>query len=570
MNTWNGPKTTPDDIRIDTPLPYLNESWHIGIGLLDKGRKMYWENNRDGKGNGHRGAWLPVSLGKRGHMSTLWDERDIRHQARLMAYLWADEEGLADEFYQNMFVDLINPEGELQGHNRRCPKFPTVANINSMYAMVCGDMLQYFDLPKGRVEAVLKQALAFAERIVREFDPEKSGLLNVGQSGNTFWGTHLGEPNHYPVNYDPTNKAIVPTMAFAVFLKKAYAAAERHNSSTAKKLEPMCRRTIDAIENGAWSELGQYYYVQKDDNSGRWFHSLNGIRETSRETDVVPHYAAELCPHDDRVRQVGRVLHDALTRERCFPMPQYFPTFSWYSPEHPNGVDMGEDCGQIGGSWDTPYFHCVQVLERVGLQQALQRAILRRAEVAVRDGDFLESYRLDGTVDHSVFFNRDEYVVSATAHLTAIIEGLFGVTPAKIAFREINIRPNLPLYRVHRHTMHPSPWAERDNRLNVRLGHAGRLDLVVRYDEDTEQMTVKTNAVGIPAHFRLPLDVAARFRSASWNGKPLDARVEQGMDSAFIYADHVLDGGALVIQLDPHSGKGKGTTPTVHMKEVLK
>jgi len=262
-------------------------------------------------------------------------------------------------------------------------------------------------------------------------------------------------------------------------------------------------------------------------------------------------------------------MHDALTRERCFPMPQYFPTFSWYSPEHPNGVDMGEDCGQLGGAWDTPYFHCVQVLERVGLQQALQRAILRRAEAAVRDGDFLESYRLDGTVDHSVFFNRDEYVVSATAHLTAIIEGLFGVTPAKIAFREINIRPNLPLYRTHRHSMHPSPWAECDNRLRVRLGHVGRLDLVVRYDEDTEQVTVKTNAVGIPAHFRLPLDVAARFRSASWNGKPLDARVEQGMDSAFIYADHVLDGGTLLIQLDPHPGKGKGTTPSVHpMKPI--
>ncbi|HEY3418751.1 MAG TPA: hypothetical protein VGM23_17895, partial [Armatimonadota bacterium] len=310
------------------------------------------------------------------------------------------------------------------------------------------------------------------------------------------------------------------------------------------------------------------YYVQRDDNSGRWFHTLNGIRETSRETDVIPHYAAELCAYPERVRQVGRVLHEALTRERCFPMPQYYPTFSWYSPEHPNGIDMGEDCGQIGGAWDTPYFHCVQALARAGLQQALQRAILRRAEVAFRDGDFLESYRLDGTIDNAIFFNRDEYVVSATAHLTAIIEGLFGVTPASIGFQAINIQPNLPLYRAHRHTMHPSPWANRDNRLSVRLGAAGRLDLVVRYDENAEQITVHTNAVGIPAHFRLPLDVAARFNSAAWNGTPLEARIEQGMDSAFIYTDHLLDGGTLRIQLAPHPGKEKGSTPSVPMRAV--
>jgi hypothetical protein len=565
---WSGPQLTSTDIGIDTPLPYLNESWRIGIALLDKGRKMYWENNRDGKGDGHRGAWLPVSLGKRGHMSTSWDERDIRHQARLMAYLWADEPGLSAEFYQNLFVDRINPAGEFQGHNRQSSGFQTTANVNTMYAMVCGDMLQYFDLSKTQADAVLKQAVAFAERVVREFDPEKSGLLNVGQSGNTFWGTHLGEPNHYPVNYDPTNKAIVPTMAFAVFLKKAHAMAEKKGSAVAGPLAAMLSRTVAAIEGRAWSELNQYYYVQRDDNSGRWFHTLNGIRETSRETDVVPHYVAELCAYPERVRQVGRVLHNALTRERCFPMPQYFPTFSWYSPENPNGVDMGEDCGQIGGAWDTPYFHCVQALARVGLQQALQRAILRRAEVAVRDGDFLESYRLDGTVDHSVFFNRDEYVVSATAHLTAIVECLFGVTPAKIGFEEVNIQPNLPLYRAHRHTMQPSPWADRDNRLNVRLGQAGRLELVVRYDENAEQIAIKTNAVGIPAHFRLPLDVAARLKGASWNGQSVETRVEQGMDSAFIYADHVLDGGTLVVQLDRHPEKGKGTTPIVHPQKV--
>jgi len=60
---WTGPRETPTDTGIDTPLKYLNESWQLGIALLDKGRKLYWEHNRNGDGKGHKGAWIPVSLG---------------------------------------------------------------------------------------------------------------------------------------------------------------------------------------------------------------------------------------------------------------------------------------------------------------------------------------------------------------------------------------------------------------------------------------------------------------------------------------------------------------------------
>ena len=39
---------------------------------------------------------------------------------------------------------------------------------------------------------------------------------------------------------------------------------------------------------------------------------------------------------------------------------------------------------------------------------------------------------------------RDRYGISAAAHMAAIIEGLFGITPAGFGFDEINIHPNLP------------------------------------------------------------------------------------------------------------------------------
>ena len=222
-------------------------------------------------------------------------------------------------------------------------------------------------------------------------------------------------------------------------------------------------------KTAAWSDKDGYYYLQRDDNADHWFLSMNGLCEESRETDVVPYYAAAVCDIPERVRAVGRVLHRALVHDRVFPMPTRWPTYSWYSPGHPNGADQGDDSSQIGGAWDTPYFHCVALLERLGLQQALQRAVLRRAEAIHRDQDCLENYYADGTIDTTRFYSRDQYIVSATAHVSAIIEGLFGITPARTGFAEVNLRPNLPLYRRHRHSTHPSDWSGRDNRICVRL-----------------------------------------------------------------------------------------------------
>ena len=191
-------------------------------------------------------------------------------------------------------------------------------------------------------------------------------------------------------------------------------------------------------------------------------------------------YAAEVCQKPERAEAVALYIQHVLLHERVFPMPMQWPTYAWYSPQSPNYIDLGTDCGPMGGCWDTSYFHSVQALERVGLQEAIQRAVLRRAEVIHRDGDCLEYFRPDGTVDYSRHFVRSGYIVSGTAHVAAIIEGLFGVTPAKVGFEELNLRPNLPLYRRHRHSQFPSPWAQRDNRLTIALGPKGRLEMTVR------------------------------------------------------------------------------------------
>jgi hypothetical protein len=136
---------------------------------------------------------------------------------------------------------------------------------------------------------------------------------------------------------------------------------------------------------------------------------------TKRYRDAAREIGApEAKPLDEAFTELVRAIEER-AKERVFPMPTRYPTYAWYSPASPNGIDMGDDCGRIGGAWDTPYFHCVQLLERLGCQEALQRAVFRRAEVIHREQDCLESYRLDGTVDHARFFNRDQYILTSAA-----------------------------------------------------------------------------------------------------------------------------------------------------------
>lgn len=140
---WKGPQPTASELGIDTPLPYLNDSWKVAVQLLDKGRRLY----KAGKGmasydpdcpGGFPGAWLPVSLGRRQPLVGIWDERDIRHAAKMMAYLWAEEPGLPQEFERNLFGDTrILANGDFLSHNRVVEPY---ANHVTMYASAAADL----------------------------------------------------------------------------------------------------------------------------------------------------------------------------------------------------------------------------------------------------------------------------------------------------------------------------------------------------------------------------------------------------------------------------------------------
>jgi len=551
---------TPEWVGVSTGDSRIDEAFRISVRLVDDLRRQYYEL-------GGVQGWLPVSGGIRGPGIHVTDTRDSAHAVKMAAYLWGHEVGQAATIEKAFFLDVVNAgSGALEDPGqRKCDVVKQHAPNTGMQLRCAADGYRYF-APGPQFAEALRRAALTADWVQKEYDAEESGLLDCRNGATTtFWGAHLGEPDHYPPNYDPKNKAIGPTMAYCVWLQTMERVARLAGAREAEALGRHHKRVRAALEERAWSERGGYYYTQIDRIADKNFFSLNGQSERSRETDVIPYYAAEGEIAPERLNAVARWIDNALWRDRVFPMPIFYPPYTWYSPGHPNYIDHGDAKSVIGGAWDTPYFHCVELLREAGLVDTLELAVRKRAEAIVRDGDCIEWYHLDGTVDNATGFHRDRYLVSATAQIAATIEGLFGVTPAAGNFEEINIAPALPLFRRYRHTAPPAPYAERDNTLSVTLPEGRRLDLAIRYGEADEIVRVRTNAAGMMAHFRLPIDLASRLKHVCWAGWESPYRIERKMEHDFVCVSHVLDGGELTLHLRPHPQKGLGTTPSIEM-----
>ena len=224
-HAWQGPQPTSKELGIDTPLPYLNDSWKIAVDLVDRGRRMYHEGKGLGvtpdRPGGFPGAWLPVSLGRRSPLVYPWDERDMRHTAKMIAYLWADEEGLFEEFERNLFVEQILKNGDFLTHNDNVS--PYVQHVG-MFMAGAADLGWCYGVRRECRRTILGNIVKLVQRTREVFDPEGSGFLNVGVGkewhSRGFWGTFLGEPDHFPANFDGRNKLVIAGMAMAVFTKR--------------------------------------------------------------------------------------------------------------------------------------------------------------------------------------------------------------------------------------------------------------------------------------------------------------------------------------------------------------
>jgi hypothetical protein len=548
----------PDWVGVSTGNPQIDEAFRIATVLVDDMRRKYRER-------GGLPGWLPVSDGMRGPCVGKPDTRDSAHAVKMAAYLWGHEPGQAAIIEKAFYLDVIHPKtGATEDPGQ--PKAETVkqhVSNTSMQLRCAADGYDYF-APGPQCAEAFRRAALTADWVQREYDAEESGLLDCHNGKTrTFWGSHLGEPDHFPVNFDAKTKSVISTMAYCVWLQKLEKVTRKIGAPENSVFVRHLNRVRAALEEKAWSERDGYYFLQLDRASDQSYFSLNGQSEKSRETDVTPYYAAEGKIAVDRRNSVARWIDHALWNDRVFPMPIFYPPYAWYSPEHPIYIDGGRETFVLGGAWDTAYFHCVELLREAGLTDTLELAVRKRAESIVRDGDCTEWYYLDGTIDTARGYHRDRYLVCATAQIAATIEGLFGVTPAAPHFTEINIAPALPLFRRHRHSGSPSRYAGKANTLRVTLPEGRKLEMSIRYSEEDEILRVKVNALGIPAHFRLPVDLASRAEKVTWAGSEIPFRIEQAMGGHFVRVDRLLDGGELSVHLRPHPQRGQGTTPIV-------
>ena len=160
------------------------------------------------------------------------------------------------------------------------------------------------------------------------------------------------------------------------------------------------------------------------------------------------------------------------------------------------------------GCWEESYYNCVRAWAKYGMSDAVYAAVKRRSDAYVRDQDCREWYMPDGTNKHH-FPSRERYGISAAAHVSAIIEGLFGITPTKFGFDEINIWPAIPLN-----------WADKPATIRVTLPGGGFLKYTYLFNKKAQSvtLTIETDKQR-QGHFRVP--VPGRPGSITWNGGQL-------------------------------------------------
>jgi hypothetical protein len=251
----------------------------------------------------------------------------------------------------------------------------------------------------------------------------------------------------------------------------------------------------NAIEALAYDSDAGYYYLVYRAKEDKWYHSGCGINEDSRELDVTPYYAAFVGGNDSRGRKVAEYARHVLLDNGVFPMPLTYPTYYWICTNYPYHG------GVSGGCWEESYYNCVRAFAKYGMLDATYSAIKSRSDAYAREGGCSEWF----TLKKGTGSGRDRYGISAAAHLSAIIEGLFGITPAKFGFAEINIWPAMP----------PS-WADRPAAIAVTLPDGGFLSYTYLFQPErkTVTLTFQTDKQR-QGHFRIP--VPGLTKSIQWN-----------------------------------------------------
>jgi len=488
-------------VSISVPDKTIEDSFKIAADLLvDMRRIAYRHYNYDG--------WLAVSDGTNGPQPS-YDPRDFRFGPKCAAYFWGVDPGLISQMGDRIFFDEHDKDGKLGWDYSRMQSGIHIAQVAKHFS----DYLRYSERD-AFVTNNWDRLLKIIKWTLSDYDRKNHGLIENGWRLPTrFWGYLVGEPENGFVSDQAENDVVVvASMEVCEWLQLMADYGAAHHLPETDWLQSKAVQMHDAIETQAYDSDAGYYYLLYRAKEKKWYHSGCGINEDSRELDVTPYYAAFVGGNDSRGQKVAEYAWHVLMDNGVFPMPLSYPIYYWVCTNYPYQGFIP------GGCWEESYYNCVRAFAKYNMLDAVYAAVKRRSDAIARKGDCMEWY----TLKQGIGRGRDRYGISAAGHLSAIVEGLFGITPTKFGFNEINIWPAMP----------PS-WADQPATIAVTLPDGGFLKYTYLFQSEkkTVTLTIETDKQR-QGHFRIPvpgLTKALPYPSSSpsssqsssiqWNGE---------------------------------------------------
>ena len=513
-------------VEISAPEKAFEESFWIAVRLTNELRGLAFQQyGKDG--------WIAVSDGKI-NPEHHYDDRDFRYGSKCAAYLYGDDPSFSIEMGKRIFLDVIG------GGNIPTPEIGQTIKHFSDYI----SYQEENELVKENWDRLLKMT----QWLLATYDHNDDGLIENGNNGlGRLWCLLIGEEMNFPKLSDRRDDVIViNNMEMCELFQVMAAYAAQRGLPGGDWLESRAHKTHAALEGSAYDPDAGYYYLIYRAAERKWFHSLKGINEFSRELDVTPYYSALVSGNFSRGARVAQYAQKVLLEDQVFPMPLQYPTYAWVVENYPdpeNGLLYHSPYIFVpGGCWEESYYNCVRAWAHFGLMAPVYEAIKRRSEAHVRDQDCWEWFFQNGEVGKIA---RDRYGISAAAHISAIIEGLYGITPARFGFSEMNIHPNFPPH-----------WAGKPVSIRVTLPGNGFLKYVYVRDEasKTLTLTVETDKQRT-GHFRVFVPEA--IDSVKWNADTVlyDGGLRPGGGS-FVVLTRPFKNDRLQIKLGTCASKG--------------
>jgi hypothetical protein len=506
-------------VSISVPDQAITDSFQIAADLLVEMRRIAFEHYK------HDG-WLAVSDGTNGPQPS-YDPRDFRFGPKCAAYLWGDDRGFMSQMGERIFFDEHDQAGKLRWDYARNQCAIHIAQVAKHFS----DYLRYSERDKFVVENWSRQ-LKIIKWTLSEYDRNNDGLIENGQRlSNRVWAYLVGEPeNAFMWEQTQSDVVVIASMEVCEWLQLMADYGEAHHLPETDWLQSKAAQMHKAIETLTYDSDADYYYLLYRAEEKKWYHSGCGINEDSRELDVTPYYAAIVGGNDSRGRKVAGYARQVLLDNGAFPMPLSYPVYYWTCTNYPFQGFIP------GGCWEESYYNCVRAFSKYDMLDAVYASIKRRSDSYAREGGCSEWF----TLKTGIGGGRDRYGISAAGHLSAIIEGLFGITPTRFGFAEINIWPAMP----------PS-WADHPASISVTLPDGGFLKYtyLCQSQERIITFTIESNKER-QGHFRIP--VPGLTKSIQWDGKRIWTDIRKRADGRWelVLLDRPFTKAALKIELE--------------------